>query len=207
MSKKLSLLLVVLLLIVPLTMAACGDDDKDDDNGNGDGGSVELNQTFESSSGVTVKYPEGWAAQDGDSGVEIANSEDALAALGDSEVTSVPDGTVALMIIPPMPLEMMGAEMSMADVLGMMSGEMGSDEGATVGEVQELTVNGKEAARADITDEEINSEGYMMAYKIDDNNVVIVAAVASQGDLESNEDVLLKIIESMTYEAPAADAE
>lgn len=205
MSKKLSLLLVLLLLIVPLTIAACGDDDKDDKKD--DGGNVELNQTFESASGVTVKYPDGWAAQDGDSGVEIANSQDALAALGDSHVTSVPDNTVAVLIIPPMPLSMMGeADMSMADLLGVMNGEMGSEDGTSVGSVQELTVNGREAARVNITDEDANSEGYMLAYKIDDETAVIVAVVASKGDLEGNEDAAMKIIESITYEAPAADA-
>ncbi len=91
MSRKLGLLLVVFLVIVPLVMTACGGNDKKDN-----AKAADLKQEFKSTTGITVKYPDGWAAQDGDSGVEIANKAEYLNLTGNTEI---PAGAVAVLIM------------------------------------------------------------------------------------------------------------
>ncbi len=202
MSKKFSLLLIALLVIVPLTMAACGSDDKKSDTK-----SVDLTQTFESTSGLTVKYPDGWAAKDGSSGLEIANSQTALDSMDDSSITAIPAGTAGVLVMAA-PLEALGlaADASMKDVADLMASAMGSGENATIGDTSDLKVNGHDGARVDISSDTDSSEGFMLAYKIDDSTVVIVAVVAHKGELSQYEATALKIVDSITYTAPAAPA-
>jgi hypothetical protein len=195
MSKKVSLLLVVLLLLVPLVMTACGGDDKKDDK------SADLKQTFESTSGITVKYPDGWAARDGDSGIEIANKAEYFDVEGNAE--EVPAGAVVVMVMPPFAPSDMGLadDAAMKDILGMFAQGMGG-EGAEVGDVKETKVGSKDAARVSIKDSAIKSDGFVIAFKIDDTHVVIAFVVARDGELSKSESTALKVIESMTYTAP-----
>jgi hypothetical protein len=196
MSKRVSLLLVVLLLLVPLIMTACGgDDDKDDKK-------VDLKQTFESTSGITAKYPDGWAARDGDAGIEITNKAEYFDAEDSDEV---PADAVLVMVMPPFaPTDAgLAEDASMTDLLGMFAASFGS-EGAELGEVKETKVGGKDAARVSVKDSSIKSDGFVIAYKIDDTNIVIAVTVTRDGELDKFEDTTLKIIESMTYTAPAS---
>jgi hypothetical protein len=119
MSKKLSMWLVVLLLIVPLAVAACGDDD--DNGGGGGGGAADLTQEFKSTTtGITVKYPEGWAAKDGEVGVEIANKAEYLEA-GTEE--TIPEDAALVMFMPPFAAADLGLaeDASVKDFLGIMA--------------------------------------------------------------------------------------
>jgi hypothetical protein len=189
MFKKLSLLLVVLMLI----MTACGGDKKDNKK-------VDLNQTFESTSGLTVKYPDGWAARDNSGSIEIANKAEYF----DTEATEVPTGAVVIMVMPPFAPSDMGLaeDASIKDLLGMMAQGMGG-EGATVGETKDAKVGGKDAARASIKDANTKSEGFVIGYKVDDTHFVIAIVATRDGELSKSENTALKIIESMTYTAPA----
>lgn len=190
MSKKLSLLLIV-LLIVPLAIGACGDDDKKDDNK-----AADLKQELTATSGLTVKYPDGWAARESDMGIEIANKAEYL----DSDVEEVPEGAAVLMIMAPFnPADMGMGDMALKDLVGMMS----EDEGSDVSEPKDTKVGGKDAARVDIKEPDSKTEGFFVAYKIDDTNVVIAMGAAREGQLDKQEATLFKILESLTYTAPA----
>jgi hypothetical protein len=196
------LLVLVLLLVVSMVAAACGgDDDKDDNGDNGD-----LTQSFTGANGVTVKYPEGWIARDGGNGVEIANSQDTLDAM-DAQGGEIPEEAVGIMIMAA-PLDQMGmAGQSVKDVMGVLAQSMGSEGDDTeVGEVTDTKVAGQDAARVTIKDSSTKSEGFFVGYMVDDNTLVIVTAAAREGELDKYEDTALKIAESVTYSAPAADA-
>jgi hypothetical protein len=200
MSKKL-VLLIVLLLIVPMALAACGgDDDKEDKK---DNGGADLSQSFTSASGVTVEFPEGWVAKDGTSGLTVANSQDAMDKL-EAQGDEVPEGAAALISMGAMPVAQLGlAEgAGVKDVLTMMSTAM-SGETTSVGDVEEMKLGDRDAAKVSMKDSNTKSEGFIVALKIDDANVLIVAATARDGELGKVEATFMKIIESMTYTAPA----
>lgn len=200
--KKTAWLLIALLLIVPLALVACGDDDGDKD----DNKKVELTETFESELGYTVKYPKGWSARDGDSGVEIVNQEN-FDTMDDESIEEVPEGAFALMIMDPIPADMMAMlgvaeDASMKDVLTTFGGMMAS-EGLSMGDVSEVKVGGKDAAKAPITEE--TGEGFMVGFKVDDTNLVFVVGAAHAGELDQFESVGLDIAGTISYTAPAAE--
>jgi hypothetical protein len=198
MSKKLSMWLVVLLLIVPLVAAACGEDD--DDNGGG-GNAADLTQEFKSALGFTVKYPEGWAAQDGGAGVEIANKAEYLEA---GTEDTIPEDAVLVMFMPPFAGADLGLgeDASVKDVLGMMA----QGEGAEAGEAKDVKIGDKDAVRVDMKEADSKSEGFFVGYKVDDTHIVIAIVAASEGKLDDYESTALKIIESATYAAPEGGA-
>ncbi len=198
MSRKLGLLLVVFLVIVPLVMTACGGDDKKDN-----AKAADLKQEFKSTTGITVKYPDGWAAQDGDAGVEIANKAEYLTLTGSTEI---PAGAVAVIIMQPFDPSAMGlsADASVKDVVttiaGSMSGESGS---AKAGDAKDVKVGGKDGVRVDVSDAPNKSEGFFIGFKVDDKNMVIAIVAAHSGELNKNEATALKMLDSITYTAPA----
>jgi hypothetical protein len=197
MSKKLGWLLVAFALIVPLVMTACGGDKKDEAK------AADLKQEFTSTSGITVQYPDGWVAQDGDAGVEIANKAEFLTMTGASEV---PSGGVALVIMPPFEPTAMGlaADATLKDVTDMVAqGMAGEGDGATASDAQDVKVGGKDAVRVNIADSTTNSEGFFIGYKVDDTHVLIAVMATHAGELSKNEATVLKILDSVTYTAPA----
>lgn len=198
MSKK---LVILLLVVLALGLAACGgDDDKDDKK-------VDLKQTFTSESGLTVKYPDGWIARDGESGVEIANSQKTIDAM-DSDTEEKMGADMAIAMVPPPTAlaDMMMEGKTIKEVAEQFKEIFAGDEGedTSVSDVKEIKIGGKDAARLDITDSETESEGFYVFYMLDDANVMMVVGMAHQGDLGKYEDTLLKIIESVTYTAPAS---
>ncbi len=201
-TKKLTLLLIV-LLAMPVILAACGGDDNDDG-----AKAAELSQTFESSTGLKVEYPEGWIARDGDSGPEIANSQQTLDAMDATEEAEVPEDGFALLLLNPADMALPGLEtMDAKAVLEMFAGFMageGTDEGMKIGEIEETKVGDYAAVRLSVTDSTIKSEGFMLAYKLDDTTVIFAVAMAHDGKLGDFENTALEIIKSIEYTAPAA---
>jgi hypothetical protein len=197
--------LLVLVLAAAMVLAACGGDD-DDDNGDNGGDSSDLSQTFEGASGVTFNYPEGWAARDGDSGPEIANSEDAFSAMDAEDSQEVPEDAFAMLVFDPGQMAEM-ANMEARPLLEMMSSFFaGEGEGMQLeGDITDTSVGEFEGASVDVTDSETSSEGKMIAYKLDENTAVLVVMLAHEGNLGEYEDTGMAILESLTYTAPAAE--
>ncbi len=154
-----------------------------------------LTQTFESNSGITFKYPDGWVVEDTDSGVSIANSQEALeVGQGGGEV---PTGIAGGFIYDPMTRDATVQEV--ADLFAQYASPK-----AKLSAVRNTQVNGKEAARVDITDPDQKSEYFVIAFKIDNRNFVVVQGGGRQGELKTVEATLLAIVESITYTPPAA---
>jgi hypothetical protein len=193
MSKKLYLLTVV-LLIVPMILTACGDDKKEDKK---DNAAVNLSQSYTSTTySLTVKYPEGWVASDGDSAVNIGNSQAAIDVMAASNDVEIPAGSFGVQVMA-IPLAEIGmADQSVADVLKAMSASMSSDT-THVGDVKDVKVGGKDGARVDITDDKQKADGFVIGFKLDDNTLIMVAGMAAKGELDKNEATALKIAESV----------
>lgn len=212
MSRKKWFALLILVLIFSMVAAACGGDDDDDGDDNG-GGDAALSQTFESSSGITIKYPEGWVARDGDSGIEIANSQaafDAMDAEGD-ENDEIPEDGFALLIMNPADMALPGMEnLDAKGIVGMIAGFMadeGEDEGMQAGEMEDAKVGDWDAGKVPVTDSSLKAEGFIIGYKYDDTTAVIAIALAREGELGDYEDTAIKMLESVTYTAPAGESE
>ncbi|MBN1679767.1 MAG: hypothetical protein JW966_05710 [Anaerolineae bacterium] len=203
MLKKWQLFLIVLVLVVPLVLAACGDDDGGD---NGDKG-VELNQTLDSASGISLKYPDGWVVKDdvGMGQIYLANSQETMDAINSDESDIKPKADQhAVMLMGPVPLAMMGEGINMEDAFKQMSESMAAeDEETEVGEIESLKVGGQDAYKAKVTD--ADTEGFILGMDIGDGNMIIASGVGAKGELDKFEDTAMKIIESVTYTAPAGE--
>jgi hypothetical protein len=192
MSKKLYVLTVV-LLVVPLILTACGGDKKDDKKGS----AASLSQSFTSTTySLTVKYPDGWLAADGDSGVNLGNNQAAIDVVAASNEVEIPAGSFAMQVMA-IPLAEIGmADQSIVDILKAMSASMASDT-THVGDVQETKVGGKDGARLSVTDDKQKADGFVLGFKLDDNTLIMVAGMAAKGELDKNEATALKIAESV----------
>jgi hypothetical protein len=195
--------LVTLLVIVPLVAAACGKDKRDNK-----GGAVELTETFASSTGFTVKYPDGWAARDGGAGPEIVNSEAAFAQLDAEDRGEIAEGQFVLVIFDPTQFrELPGlADLDAKAVVTMIAGSMsseGGDEGMTAGEVKDAKVGDRDAGRTEVSDPSVKGQGFILGYKLDDTTVILVVALAREGELGNYEATVTAMLNALTYTAPA----
>ncbi len=190
-----SVLVLVVLVVVAALLAACGGDDKKSGSS-----SVDLKQSFDSGTGVSVKYPDGWIAKDaaGDT-VYVANSQATVDAMEASTAQGPDKGQtgVILMGISADQLSGMSAEDTFKMMVQSMGGE-GSD--TTLSDVKDVKVNGKTAYRTDITS--TTGDGFYIGWE-SDGSLVIAAGVAASGELKDHESTLLKIIDSVTYTPPA----
>lgn len=199
MSKKLSLL-VVALGIAAVLLAACGSSKKDDKGG----GKVSLTQTLASTSGITVKYPDGWTAKEMSGGVEVANNQQILSLLNGSDAPEMPAGTAGL-IAQVLPADHLGvpASSSMKDVLTHVVPSMaGGSQDIKTGEITASSLNGKEAAQVSIAYDKVKMEGIVSMVKVDDQHVMLMSYVTHQGELKTFEATLRQIAESLTYARP-----
>jgi hypothetical protein len=193
-KKWYGVMVVGLALLLVLTAAACGEDD--DDNGNGGGSSdTDLSQSFDSATGLSVKYPEGWAAGDEEGMLQLATSEEVFTA------DTVEEGQMGILFFDPAMVSMMsgGEGGSPADVLGSFSGMMG-DEG-DFGDVSETKFGDHDGARVNVSDE--NTEGFMAAIQVSDDAIVIATVVTAKDDLDEHESTALDILGTVSYTAPA----
>jgi len=180
-----------LLLVASLALAACGSDKKDKGSK-----AADLKQTFESTTGISVKYPDGWVAQDAENGeVYIANSQDTLTAIKSTDTEELAKGQVA-MLLSIIPAEALG-DKSLKDAITMSASEEGKSE-----EVKEVKLGGKEAYRTEMSSDKL--EGFTIGFEAEGAIVIAVGATA-KGELKNQEEAtLLKILESVTYKAPAS---
>jgi hypothetical protein len=194
MSKKLRWLLL-LIVILSLVAAACGDDD-DDDNGDNGGGEASLDQSIELN-GLTVSYPDDWAARaEEDNSIIVANNQAIIDRVGESD--DGPQAGEFGMVVMAQPLEEMGG-MGGQEAFEMMVGFM-AEEGAGDTEISDVSVGDNDGFRADVTPED-GSDGFMLGYE-QDGALIIVMAVSAEGEMGDFEDTALKIAANIEYSAP-----
>ncbi len=190
-KKWYSVMVVGLALLLMLTAAACGDDD-DKDNGGGSS-DTDLSQTFDSATGLSVKYPEGWAASEDSEMVQLVTSEAAM------EAETIGEDELGILIFNPMVVSMIagGAE-SPTDILANFS-EMMGDEGE-FGDVSETKIGDHDGARVNVSDDE--TQGFMVAFKVNESDVVIATVVTAKDQLDKHESTALDILGTVSYTAP-----
>lgn len=189
-------MLIALLLVVSMVAAACGGDEDKKEN-------VKLEATHTSDSGLSFKYPEGWAVQDeGDGTVILAVNEEMLG----ENVTEMPDDGYGIVFFTPDTLAMIGVTGTPSGVLegykAMMGGETG---GAEFGDVKTEKFGGKDAARMSIKAEDLEQQ--MVAVDMGDGVVVLMSVVGGKDGLKKYEDVAGDVVETLSYTAPAAPAD
>jgi hypothetical protein len=199
MSKRLSSL-VVALLIAPVILTACGGGDKKD---NEESKTVSLDQTFTSENyGLTLQYPDGWTIRDGDYAIEIGNKQEAIDVMNAGADAVIPEDSFGLQIAA-VPLAGIGmAGQPIANVLKGTAVSMNSED-TRAGEVKELKIGGREAARVDITNTKQKADGFAIGFMLDENIVIMIVGVASQGDLGKYEETATQIAATIAA-APAS---
>lgn len=221
--RKSGLLLLTLLIAVSLVLVACGGGDSNNESNKGETGSdngMKLPQTFKSANGVSLRYPDGWAARDFTDGplvyALVANSQavlddlnpdapgqmraggfhlgvqtlrwaDVAAALGVADETAVKSQGVTGM----MEMFFMPVTMTPSDEVSIQFGK-----------VEPVTIGTIKAARVSVTDSVTKSQGFKIAYELDDEWLVLVDMLAHEGELGRFEDIAYEIIKSITYQAP-----
>jgi hypothetical protein len=193
---KRSVFVVLVLVVVVAMLAACGGDDKKSSSS-----SSNLSQSYTGAGGITVKYPDGWIAKDaaGDT-IYVANNQAAMDAM-EAATSGGPGKGQSAVVLMAMPLEALGG-MSAADSFKAMVQSIGGEgSDTTLGDVKDVKVNGQTAYRADLTSPD--GEGYYLGWE-SNGALIIAAGVAATGELKDMEATQLKIIDSVTYTAPAA---
>jgi hypothetical protein len=154
---------------------------------------------------VTAHYPAGWVSRETDAGeIEIANSAEALNAGSSADATLQP-GQIGFVVLNPIPVAMlgMGDNPDLTAVMTTVGGMLAGEGETEVGDVTEVTLGDRPAARIDITDNKTGSEGFLIGFMGDESTLVVVAAVTPQGELAANEALLLDMVASIDYNAPA----
>jgi hypothetical protein len=194
MSKKLSLLLI-LMMVMALVASACGGNKKK---------KVELKQTFTSTTGISIRYPDGWTAREDATGIQIANKAQVL----DLAANAIfPSDGFGVTIMPPVTLADLGVpeDATMKDIMNAVFGSMMAGSGdMTTGDVISMKVKGEDAARKGVRVASNSSEGFVVALKPDATTVIVAMAFAHDGKLQSYNDLAQRMLESITYTAPAS---
>lgn len=167
---------------------------------------VELPATYESAQeGLTVRvmHPEGWVGTDEGGSLLLANSQEALETADQPELNLAEGQEVISVILFPT----MGAEMDPSALIAGMSAEMSAQEGMTVGEPENVSVNGREGVRVALNGENGSGEVYFLSYNTD----YMLLAMAAAGDYDAFRDTALAIVNSVEVEvtetAPDAETE
>ena len=197
MSKKWMYVFFALLLVVPLALAACGGDEG--------GEAKDLSETFESTTGLSFKYPKGWVAKDTDQGITLANSEEMMAMIESDEENQIApeDGFAVIFFDPGEMAVLVEAGQSPKALAGQFSQAMGGED-TIVGDVEDVKIGGNEGAKVSIKSGKDKSEGYLIVWQ--DGDVMYIAMVAArEGVLDKFDATAQKVLESVSYTAPAGD--
>ncbi len=186
MSKKWMYVLFVLLLVVPLALAACGGGDK----------AESLDETFNSSSGLSLKYPKGWVVKDSEMGIILASSDEVADLVENSEGPMVlPKDGFAIIVFDPTLTAMMAGTGGNPRAIATQLAESSADESTTVGEVKDVKVGDNEGARVSMKSSKDKSEGYFIVWQAGDS-MYIAAVLTSEGELGKIDATAQKIFES-----------
>ncbi len=191
MSKKLYGLAVVIVL-VPVILTACGGSDKQDNK------TVSLDQTFTSAQhSLTIKYPAGWAAREGDVAVELGNSQDALDVMNAGPQAEIPSGTLGLQIVAVPVVEAGLAGQPVSDILKATAASIASED-TTTGEVTTRKIGGHDGAQVSVFNTKQKAEGFTLGFMLNDTTLVMVVGMAHEGEWSRYEATAIKIAESIT---------
>jgi len=152
------------LSIMAVVFAACGGDAATG-GGDGDGGgddsaqassAVELSQTEtidapEFGGSISVSYPEGWVVQGEGGAIVIASSQEVAEIQDPSAAEEIPEGAV-LISASVIPGEMAGAmgiegDVNPTAIIETFTGIMSGDDMPEFGDIEELQIDGNDAAR------------------------------------------------------------
>ena len=187
---------MMLLLMVAVVAAACGggDDDSGDDGDNGDDVeevSLDSAETF-SATGYTISVPDGWVAEEDDTGQFTMYSSADLAEQDAQESLTDDDGGFIIFAIPSTAI--VPEDGDITDVLsaGGAIGLVPSD--AEVASAESITIDGRDAARTEL----LNAEGVdTIFYAVEsDTTLYVLAGVANAGNLNAFESTFDAIAQS-----------
>lgn len=194
MNKKLvalmALVLVIVIAVVWFLVVDTGDDE--DDGGSAD--EIKLAQTFtDEATGITVEYPDGWAAKADDSGmgVVVANSQEAL------DADSLGEGQLGVVVMA-FPLETLGVTELGAAFEQFKTMMTGGDD-ANAGEITDIKVGDMDAKRMTLSNGE-KGDGLMIGW-IADGNLVVAMGSTPVGKIADVEPYVLKMAESVKVAA------
>ncbi len=193
MSKKWLYVFFVLLLVVPLALAACGWDEEK---------AADLTETFQSESGLSIQYPNGWVAKDSPQGVLLANSEE-LASLLESapNLLQPPEGSVSMLFVNPDDMAALAEEGQTPKDIA----EQFADFNDETGDVKDKKIGENDGATVSIKSSKNKNEGFLAVWQ-DGDTMYIAVVMTREGELGKYEDTTLKILESVSYSAPAGEA-
>lgn len=180
-------LLFVLSTILSVILVACGG--SADGDGSGDGAeSVDLSQSLsyedEMGATVTISYPEGWVSSAENGSAAFATSEEVLDMATGADLPAVESGQVVAIMLA-LPSEMVsffveeGEDVSPTAIANSFVGDMASDT-ATIGDVEEATLNGKSAAV--VTGSEDGTDLVLVAIDLGDGNYAIIFGATAEGE-------------------------
>jgi hypothetical protein len=173
----------------------------------GEAAPAALTQTFTSTRGVTVQYPEGWVGRENQSGeIVLVNGADVLGLLDDPEAKFAP-GQIAFGVLgPASPTALgLGEDVTLTDVAQMIADSMVSGGTTEIaGDLAEITLNDQPAVRVNFHDTKEGMDAFMIVFKVDADTLLVVVGATAEGELAANEALLLQMAASVTYTAPAA---
>ncbi|NWF70709.1 MAG: hypothetical protein HXY40_16615 [Chloroflexi bacterium] len=188
-----------LLLVVMMSAAACGPAPAPTpDNA--------LPQTFTSSNGtLSVDYPAGWIAADRAGGFVIANSQTTLESIG-TAFSSGQSAMVALLLTADVAGTLttggvpLGDNLTPESVLGTFAEQSSAQLGLQMSAVTTFTLNGKAAARANLSLE--TGEGLFVTVAVENGAFVVFTISTAVGELAQYEQTFLDIAATVSYRPP-----
>jgi hypothetical protein len=184
----------VVLLLVSVILTSCG--------GKIDEKTIQLMQTFTSTTGITFSYPDDWQARDAGDGIEISNQLQGLEEVERGLWARIAAGTFGLKLgFMTEALDGRSLTEILQDEVDTQADQL-AEHGAKTSAVKVLTINGKDGARFDIIGFETGNEAFMILFELDNNRIMMAAGFFHQGELSQYEHTAMKILESITFEAP-----
>ncbi len=180
MSNRVCVMLVLVIMLLVLTATACGKDEDDNKDG--------LSETFTSSTGISVRYPQGWGAKEEIGQIFIANSQEAME---DAEMTT---GQFGIMVT------VLPADWTFSPRETLERSNKDESGGSTTyGDIFETQVGGKSAARITMSGDKV--DGVLFAIDLG-GSIAIGGMTAAKGELKDYEAIGMDIIASISYTAP-----
>lgn len=161
-----------------------------------------LTQTFSSADGVvSFSYPEGWLAENySTAGYITSNNADIVA--GNSATLTT--GTAFLLIFAPDIVASFVSDPATATPRDVLAGlQAGSPETTVFGDAIELTLGGRAAIGANVTDPD--NEGAVFAIQYD-NGVALALGQTFPGEFTQFQATFAAILDTMTYVVPDPNA-
>jgi hypothetical protein len=168
------------------------------------GGGEALSQTFDSMTGVSFDYPEGWVAGDSDGQAVAANNQTVYDKLDAGGEENNPVAGEAGVVVVGLGLAELGlpADTSVDTVFNMFIGAMTGEGLETTSEPEAIMLGDVDAIKVYITDTDGGGEGVLVVM-IKDDALILGILVTAQDGVPDFEATALDIIGSATYTAPA----